>query len=79
MLLGPGYREGHSMPDSAIRTLRLDQNLRNRLDKLAKSTKRSHSFLAAEAIREYVALNDWQIEQIQKSTAEANRGELATP
>ena len=54
------------MPDSAIRTLRLDQNLRNRLDKLAKSTKRSHSFLAAEAIREYVALNDWQMNRFKK-------------
>ena len=47
------------MAHSTILTLRLDQNLRNRLDKLAKSTKRSRSFLAAEAIRDYVALNDW--------------------
>jgi RHH-type rel operon transcriptional repressor/antitoxin RelB len=67
------------MADSTILTLRLDQNLRNRLDKLAKSTKRSRSFLAAEAIRDYVALNDWQIEEIQKGIAEANRGEFASP
>jgi predicted transcriptional regulator len=67
------------MADSAILTLRLDQSLRNRLDKLAKSTKRSRSFLAAEAIREHVALNDWQIEEIQKGIAEANRGEFAPP
>jgi RHH-type rel operon transcriptional repressor/antitoxin RelB len=59
--------------------LRLDQNLRNRLDKLAKSTKRSRSFLAAEAIRDYLALNDWQIEEIQKGIAEANCGEFASP
>ncbi len=67
------------MADSTILTLRLDHNLRNRLDKLAKSTKRSRSFLAAEAIRDYVALNDWQIEEIQKGIAEANRGEFASP
>jgi RHH-type rel operon transcriptional repressor/antitoxin RelB len=67
------------MADSTILTLRLDQNLRNRLDKLAKSTKRSRSFLAAEAIHDYVALNDWQIEEIQKGIAEANRGEFASP
>lgn len=67
------------MADSTILTLRLDQNLRNRLDKLAKSTKRSRSFLAAEAIRDHVALNDWQIEEIQKGIAEANRGEFASP
>ena len=67
------------MADSAILTLRLDQHLRNRLDKLAKPTKRLRSFLAAEAIREYVALNDRQIEEIRKGIAEANRGEFATP
>jgi RHH-type rel operon transcriptional repressor/antitoxin RelB len=67
------------MADSTILTLRLDQNRRNRLDKLAKSTKRSRSFSAAEAIRDYVALHDWQIEEIQKGIAEANRGEFASP
>jgi RHH-type rel operon transcriptional repressor/antitoxin RelB len=67
------------MADSTVLTLRLDQNLRNRLDKLAKSTKRSRSFLAAEAICDYVALNDWQIEEIRKGIAEANRGEFASP
>jgi RHH-type transcriptional regulator, rel operon repressor / antitoxin RelB len=67
------------MADSAILTLRLDQHLRNRLDKLAKPTKRLRSFLAAEAIREYVALNARQIEEVRKGIAEANRGEFATP
>ena len=73
------YSQGHSLADSTILTLLFDQNLSNRLDKLAKSTKRSRSFLAAEAIRDYVALNDWQIEEIQKGIAEANRGEFASP
>jgi RHH-type transcriptional regulator, rel operon repressor / antitoxin RelB len=73
------YSQGHYLADSTILTLLFDQNLSNRLDKLAKSTKRSRSFLAAEAIRDYVALNDWQIEEIQKGIAEANRGEFASP
>jgi RHH-type rel operon transcriptional repressor/antitoxin RelB len=67
------------MAESKILTLRLDEKLRSQLDKLAKSTKRSRSFLAAEAIRDYVALNDWQIEEIQKGIAEADRGEFASP
>jgi RHH-type transcriptional regulator, rel operon repressor / antitoxin RelB len=33
--------------------------------------------LAAEAIREYVSLNDWQIAEIKKSIAEADRGDFA--
>jgi predicted transcriptional regulator len=59
-------------------TLRLDGALRGKLDKLAKATKRSRSFLAAEAIRDYVALNSWQIEEIHKGLAEAERGDFAS-
>jgi predicted transcriptional regulator len=47
-----------------------------KLDKLAAATRRSRSFLAAEAIPEYVELNAWQIEEIQKGLMEAERGEL---
>ncbi|HEY2457629.1 MAG TPA: CopG family ribbon-helix-helix protein [Candidatus Acidoferrum sp.] len=65
------------MPDSTVLTLRLEAKLRASLDKLAKATKRSRSFLAAEAIREYVSLNDWQVSEIQKGLAEADRGEFA--
>jgi RHH-type transcriptional regulator, rel operon repressor / antitoxin RelB len=59
-------------------TLRLDPELRKRLDGLAKAQRRSRSFVAAEAIREYVALNEWQIEEVKKSLEEADRGEFAT-
>ena len=34
--------------------------------------------MAAEAIRDYVELNSWQIEEIQKALGEANRGEFQT-
>ena len=67
------------MGNSKILTLRLDAKLRSRLDRLAKSTQRSRSFLAAEAIRDYVSLNDWQVDEIQKGLAEADRGEFASP
>jgi len=66
------------MAGEKILTLRLEGGLRGKLDKLATATRRSRSFLAAEAIREYVALNSWQIEEIQKGLAEAARGEFAS-
>ncbi len=66
------------MSDTDILTLRLDSKLKKKLDKLAKATERSRSFLAAEAIREYVALNDWQIEEIKKGLREADAGDFAT-
>jgi predicted transcriptional regulator len=66
------------MANEKILTLRLDGALRSELDKLATATQRSRSFLAAEAIRDYVALNSWQIEEIHKGLAEAERGEFAS-
>jgi len=66
------------MAESSILTLRLSPKLKKELDRLSKAMSRSRSFVAAEAIREYVALNDWQIEEIKKSVAEADRGEFAS-
>ena len=65
------------MPDSSILTLRVDTQLKKKLDRLSSAMNRSRSFIAAEAIREYVALNDWQIEEIKKAVGEADRGEFA--
>ena len=65
------------MADSSVLTLRLDSKLKKQLDKLSKATSRTRSFLAAEAIREYVTLNEWQIEEIRKGLAEAERGDFA--
>jgi RHH-type rel operon transcriptional repressor/antitoxin RelB len=66
------------MAESSVLTLRLDPKLKDQLDRLSKATSRSRSFVAAEAIREYVALNHWQIEETRKALAEANRGEFAS-
>jgi len=66
------------MAGSSVLTLRLDSKLKNQLDRLSKATNRSRSFVAAEAIREYVALNNWQIEETVKALSEADRGDFAT-
>jgi len=66
------------VPESSVLTLRLDPKLKKKLDRLSRAMSRSRSFVAAEAIREYVALNDWQIEGIKKGLAEAERGDFAT-
>jgi RHH-type transcriptional regulator, rel operon repressor / antitoxin RelB len=66
------------MTESKVLTLRLDPKLRKKLDRLAEATQRSRAFLAAEAVREYVALNEWQIEEIKKGLREAEQGDFAT-
>jgi predicted transcriptional regulator len=66
------------MAGSSVLTLRLDPKLKEQLDRLSKATSRSRSFVAAEAIREYVALNNWQIEEIKTAIAEADHGDFAS-
>jgi predicted transcriptional regulator len=60
-------------------TVRLEPDLRERLDRLAKAQRRSRSYVATEAIREYLKVNEWQILETRKALAEADRGEFASP
>lgn len=62
---------------STTMTVRLDDDVKDRLDALAESTQRSKSFLAAEAIRAYVESNEWQIGEIQAALKEADAGDFA--
>jgi RHH-type transcriptional regulator, rel operon repressor / antitoxin RelB len=66
------------MPESSVLTLRLDAKLKNQLDRLSKSMNRSRSFVAAQAIQEYVSLNEWQIGEIKKALVEADQGDFAS-
>ena len=56
--------------------LRLNPETRERLDKLAKATKRSRAALAAEAVRQYLDINEWQIAAIEAGIEDANRGRI---
>ena len=62
---------------SITMTLRLDDDIKTRLDVLAGATQRSKSFLAAEAIRDYVETNEWQIQETQRALVEADAGDFA--
>lgn len=62
---------------STTMTIRLDDDLKLRLEKLADSTHRSKSFLATEAIRDFVELNEWQVQEIKAAISEADQGEFA--
>ena len=59
---------------STTLTIRVDESDKARLDALARSTGRSRSFLAAEAIAEYLSVNEWQIEAIRTAIAETRAG-----
>ncbi len=63
---------------STTMTIRLEPGLKSRLDQLSKITDRSKSYLAAEAIREFIELNEWQLREIEQAVQEANNGEFAS-
>lgn len=56
-------------------TVRVDQMAKKRLEKLAENTGRSRSYLAAEAINEYLDVNEWQVTGIKRAIASLDRGE----
>jgi RHH-type transcriptional regulator, rel operon repressor / antitoxin RelB len=59
-------------------TIRVDRKTKNRLEKLAKAMDRTKSYVAAEAIRAFVDLNEWQIAEIKTALKEADAGDFAT-
>ena len=63
---------------STTLTIRIESDLKERLDVLANVTNRSKSFLAAEAIQEFVDLNEWQLQEIKTALAEADAGDFAS-
>ena len=63
---------------STTMTIRLDDEVKNRLDHLADATQRSKSFLAAEAIRAYVETNEWQIGEVRAALKEADADDFAS-
>ncbi|MBE0510911.1 MAG: CopG family ribbon-helix-helix protein [Chromatiales bacterium] len=58
---------------SSTLTVRLDDELKQRLERLSSATHRSRSFLAAEAIRDFVELNEWQVGEIRQAVEEADQ------
>lgn len=59
-------------------TVRLDDDTANALDRLAESLDRSPDDVAAQAIREYVALQAWQRAEIEAGLAQADAGDFAS-
>jgi RHH-type rel operon transcriptional repressor/antitoxin RelB len=62
------------MPSTTF-TVRVESEVKKRLEKLAKSTGRSRSFLAAEALNEYLDVNEWQVAGVKRAMASLDRGE----
>jgi RHH-type transcriptional regulator, rel operon repressor / antitoxin RelB len=56
-------------------TVRIESEVKKRLERLAKSTGRSRSFLAAEALNDYLDVNEWQVVGVKRAVSSLDRGE----
>ena len=59
-------------------TARIDEATHSSLERLAKATDRSRSWLVADAIRRYVEEESWQIAAIEEGVRQADAGNFAT-
>ena len=63
------------MSDSTTMTIRVDRSVKERLDTAARTMNRSKSYLAAQAIEEYLKVQEWQEARINQALEAAERGE----
>ena len=63
-----------TMPSTTF-TVRVEPDVKKRLEKLAKSTGRTRSYLAAEALNAYLDVNEWQVAGVKRAIASLDRGE----
>lgn len=59
---------------SALISVRVSTEIAERLEKLAKTIDRSKSYVAAEAIEEYLDVHEWQVQAIQEGLKEIEQG-----
>jgi predicted transcriptional regulator len=59
-------------------TCRLDSDAVAFLDQLGAQVDRDRSYLIKDAVSRYIALHHWQIDEVNKGLAEADRGEFAS-
>lgn len=57
-------------------SVRLDDDLKQRVDLLCKITERSNAYVTTKALEEYLARNQWKAEAIKKTKKAAKAGEF---
>jgi predicted transcriptional regulator len=59
-------------------TLRLPDDVTEKLDALASKLDRSRSYVAAQAISDFIVRESWQLAEIEAGLEEAQRGDFAS-
>jgi predicted transcriptional regulator len=61
---------------SEVLTIRVNSKLKSRLDQLGKILHRSKSYIAEQAISQYVDENAWQIAELTQAEEEIRQGKF---
>ncbi len=64
------------MSSSTLISVRVSDDVAKRLAELADATDRSKSYLAAQALEEFIALQEWQVKAIRQGIRQADTGKL---
>jgi len=59
---------------STVLSVRVPKELKEQLEYLSRSTKRSKAYLATEALGHYVKKNAWRAKELHEAIAEADKG-----
>jgi predicted transcriptional regulator len=59
---------------STVLSVRVPEALKEQLDYLSRSTKRSKAYLAVEALDDYVRKNAWRAKELHAALVEADKG-----
>jgi len=63
---------------SSVLTIRVTEEVKDQMDMLAEATGRTRSWIAFEAIKQYLDIESWQISELKKALAEADAGDFAS-
>jgi RHH-type transcriptional regulator, rel operon repressor / antitoxin RelB len=61
---------------STTLSIRVDETAKARLQALSEATGRSSSYLAAEAVEQYLKTQEWQVAAIKKGLEDAEAGRV---
>ena len=64
------------MAETTLISVRVPKDVAKRLADLAEATDRSKSYVAGQAIEEFLALQEWQVKAIHQGIAEADAGKF---
>jgi predicted transcriptional regulator len=63
---------------SHVVTIRISDESKDRLERLCNYTRRSKSFIAGEAIQEYIDKKLWIMEALEEGLQDLEKGDIST-